>query len=93
MTIQNTGVSAAVSRFLNDGEVGGDEMQCVIRVRLTSKEGLSVVRQEMKRTWARAVSLDERTYVYFINYTFIFLLRNIFFKCVFLVYFIEAWLI
>ena len=57
MTIQNTGVSAAVSRFLNDGEVGGDEMQCVIRVRLTSKEGLSVVRQEMKRTWARAVSL------------------------------------
>jgi len=83
MTIQNTGVSAAVSGFLNDGEVGGDEMECVIRVRLTSKEGLSVVRQEMKRTWARAVSLEERTYVYFINYTFIFLLRNIFFKLCF----------
>ena len=71
MTIQNTGVSAAVSRFLNDGEVGGGGMECVIRVRLSSK-GLSVVRQEMKRTWARAVSLEERTYVCFINYTFIF---------------------
>ena len=72
MTIQNTGVSAAVSRFLKDGEVGGGGMECVIRVRLSSKEGLSVVRQEMKRTWARAVSLEERTYVCFINYTFIF---------------------
>ena len=77
MTIQNTGVSAAVSRFFNDGEVGGDGMECVIRVRLTSKEGLPVVRQEMKRTWARAVSLEERTCVYFTSCTFIFLLRNI----------------
>ena len=46
MTIQNTGVSAAVSRFLKDGEVGGGGREWTITE--GTKEALTVAVSAMK---------------------------------------------